>query len=138
MPINRSMPVTGELARSGSGSGDNNLSYIKKDISFNDYTELSTIQTYLMYIDIENSVTGSIQKSFIRGLRVLVTNDEKTEFQTKFPEITNFPNIMYPVVDTWSPHTQQMMFMRLTEDCEKAAFNFTTGMGFINFSNNTQ
>jgi len=36
MPIRRIIPKMGELARSGSDSGDNMLSYIKTDITFSE------------------------------------------------------------------------------------------------------
>jgi hypothetical protein len=103
---------------------------VKDNVVYNDISTIKTTNTYLMFVDVAHSITGSIRNAHIKGLRLLVTDAEKEEFKSNFPDI-ELIDTYHPIVDIWSK--QQIIFMQLTEDSKRLSFNFSTGMGFIEF-----
>ena len=59
-----------------------------------------------------------------------MSDTEKTEFQTNTGNI--LPSITTPIVDIWS--SQYKQFFQLTADTSAVKLNFSTGLGFIGFT----
>ena len=97
---------------------------IKKDFMFNDYKSIRTYDTYLMFIkDVQKGIRGKK----VYGYRVLVTKNEKEEYNNKYNKDIKIDTIPYVVTE------QSPIIYALPDDVVDTKFNFSTGLVFTKF-----
>lgn len=100
---------------------------VKQNVLINDYQKIADVHSYIMFINVQDA---AINGSYIEGLRMLVSYEEKQEFKEHNPTI-EFPDSMFPVIDEWS--VLNTKFIQLPHDTERVSFSFSTGLGYIKF-----
>lgn len=101
---------------------------VKKQVLINDTSSSTDIDTFLMYI--KTTDPSKVANMYVEGVKLLVRQDEIVEFKTHHPDVT-LPTTMFPIVDVWSKNN--IKFFQLTQDTSKVKFNFSTGLGFLDF-----
>jgi hypothetical protein len=103
---------------------------VKENSVYSDTNSERTIQTFIMFVDIEQSRTQTVADAYVKGMRLLVLPNEKSEFLSIHPEI-ELPQTDYPIANMVDAPP---IFMRMPTDASEVDFNFSTGMGFVKFT----
>jgi len=98
---------------------------VNQNIAFTDYKRTTNIDIYIVYIDYVEKKAPEI-----RGMRVVVTEDEKDELKDCID--LDFPYTKYPVIDKWSE--KDILFSKLPQDTTDVKIDFSTGLSFLKFS----
>jgi hypothetical protein len=98
---------------------------IRKSSIYTDTKSVSDYDTYIM-----STSANAKGRECVDGIRVLVTDEDKVEF-AEVNNCTLLPTD-FPIVDQWTD--DRFKFYDLPEHVQEHAFNFSTGMGLIRFS----
>jgi hypothetical protein len=101
---------------------------IRKSSVYTDDKVISDYDVYIMHIGFDDR-----GKKCVDGIRVLTTDDEKSEFESMYN--LSLVKTVYPVVDQWSG--KNFRFYDMPEDVEQHTFDFSTGMGVFRFTTDT-
>jgi|GEM_PF-4991054 len=100
----------------------------RDSIMFSDTKSKATYDNYLLYIDTND--TGDLKHSQIKGIHVLVSEEEKEEFAEK--NNIELPYSKFAVVDIWTGKHE--VIMNVPAGAKSVKFSFSTGMGMFSFN----
>lgn len=106
---------------------------IKANYVYSDTKSIDSDDTYIVYIDMEDG-TSSIAGKIVYGTRVLVTTEEKLEFQRK--NNVEVPLSIGPIVDDWTERDE--VLYKLPDDAEQVKFDFSNGLAYVRFSSDNE